>query len=408
VAATSQWWRRRHLLERFVGDLVAGEFALLRRHAAPLLPQPWPPTLAIDRDLGADSLEVLQLATALAEAIHLHRSGIEDYLLARRTLGEWVDLAAAGLDQFSGELTFRTSGSSDVPKPCVHPLASLLQETGELANLFAGRRRILVAVPSHHIYGFLFSVLLPDRLDLGADAVIDLRGRSPASLARMLRDGDLVAAHPDFWHAAARGAGALPPGVIGVSSTAPCADAVSEALAAAGLQSLFQVYGSSESAGIGWRASHHDAYRLFPYWRRAGDGESVLVRTMPDGSRLDLDCQDAIGWEGADAFRLGERLDAAVQVGGVNVFPARVAALLAGHPLVVDAAVRLMRSDEGSRLKAFVVPASAVTDTAQLARELEAWAELALAAAERPRAFSFGAALPRNAAGKQCDWLIDA
>ena len=404
----AQWWRQRHLLQRFVGDLVAGEFALLRRHADRLPPQPWSPTLAIDRDLGADSLELLQLASALTEAIHLHRSGIEDYLLARRTLAEWVDLAAAGLERFSGELTFRTSGSSGVPKPCVHTLAALEQETGELARLFAGRRRVLVAVPAHHIYGFLFSVLLPEQLGLCADAVIDLRASSPAALAGVVRDGDLVVAHPDFWQGASRSAGALPPGVVGVSSTAPCPDAVSEAMAAAGLQALFQVYGSSESGGIGWRASHRDPYRLFPFWQRASDGEPALVRAMPDGARLQLHCQDGIEWLGADTFRVGARVDAAVQVGGVNVFPARVAARLATHPLVADAAVRLMRLDEGNRLKAFVVPAPHVKDIAQLARELDAWVALTLAVAERPRAFSFGAQVPRGAAGKQCDWLIDA
>jgi long-chain acyl-CoA synthetase len=32
-----------------------------------------------------------------------------------------------------------------------------------------------------------------------------------------------------------------------------------------------------------------------------------------------------------------------VQVGGVNVFPERVRQVLLEHPLVVDAAVRLMR-----------------------------------------------------------------
>jgi long-chain acyl-CoA synthetase len=406
VNQPAQWWRQRHLLQRFVIDLVAGEFALLRRHAAPMPPMPWLPALAIDRDLGADSLEVMHLATALAEAIHLHRSGMEDNLLARRTLGDWVDLAEAGLDQFSAALTFRTSGSSGVPKPCVHTLASLLQETGELGKLFAGRRRILVAVPSHHIYGFLFSVLLPEQLGLAAGDVVDLRASSPASLPAMLREGDLVVAHPDYWQAVARGAGPLPPGAIGVSSTAPCPDAVSEAVTAAGLQALFQVYGSSESGGIGWRAHHRDPYRLFPFWQRADDGDVNLVRTMPDGARQGLYSQDAIEWLDADTFRVGARVDAAVQVGGVNVFPARVARLLAEHPMVADAAVRLMRPDEGIRLKAFVVPVPAVTDTAQLARELDAWAAQTLAAAERPKAFSFGAQLPRGAGGKQCDWLI--
>lgn len=404
----AHWWRQRHLLQRFVGDLIAGELSLLRRHASALPPQPWAGSLAIDRDLGADSLELLHLAAALAEAIHLHRSGIEDYLLARRTLDDWVDLAAAGLEQFSGELTFRTSGSAGTPKACVHSLAALLQEAGELAALFAGRRRILVAVPAHHIYGFLFSVLLPGLLGLPAGALVSLRASSPAGMAGLLRHGDLVIGHPEFWRAAGRSAGRLPAGVIGVSSTAPCPDAVSEAAIATGLEALVQVYGASETAGIGWRADHRTPYSLFQYWQRGGDGLFGLVRTLPDGARLPAQCQDHIEWLGPDTFRVAGRRDTAVQVGGVNVFPARVAELLRQHPLVDDAVVRLMRADEGSRLKAFVVPAAGVADLAHLAGELSAWSEQALTAAERPRAFNFGAHLPRSTTGKAADWLIDA
>lgn len=54
------------------------------------------------------------------------------------------------------------------------------------------------------------------------------------------------------------------------------------------------------------------------------------------------------------------------------------------------------------------MPAPAATDLVQLTIELHAWAEQVLALAERPKALSFGAQLPRGAAGKQCDWLIDS
>jgi 4-coumarate--CoA ligase len=67
---------------------------------------------------GTDSLELVSLATALVEALHLHRSGIEDYLLARRTLGEWIEICAGGLARFDGALTFCTSGSTGKPKSC--------------------------------------------------------------------------------------------------------------------------------------------------------------------------------------------------------------------------------------------------------------------------------------------------
>ena len=82
--------------------------------------------------------------------------------------------------------------------------------------------------------------------------------------------------------------------------------------------------------------------------------------------------------------------------------PAAVAAGLREHPLVDDARVRLMRPDEGTRLKAFVVPAAEITDERRA--ELERWLRTTFSAPERPTALTFGPALPRTAAGKDADW----
>jgi long-chain acyl-CoA synthetase len=54
--------------------------------------------------------------------------------------------------------------------------------------------------------------------------------------------------------------------------------------------------------------------------------------------------------------RSAGRAEGAVQVGGVNVFPDVVGRVLTAHSGVAQAAVRLMRPEEGTRLKAFVVP----------------------------------------------------
>jgi acyl-coenzyme A synthetase/AMP-(fatty) acid ligase len=113
---------------------------------------------------------------------------------------------------------------------------------------------------------------------------------------------------------------------------------------------------------------------------------------------------DGLLVEGERRFTVGARADGAVQVGGVNVHPAAVAARLAQHPGVRDAAVRLMRPDEGSRLKAFVVPIDPAADPEPLRAALAAWIDAQLPAAERPRALSFGAELPRNPMGKPADW----
>jgi long-chain acyl-CoA synthetase len=46
-----------------------------------------------------------------------------------------------------------------------------------------------------------------------------------------------------------------------------------------------QVYGASETGGLGWRSSHRDPYRLLPYLERvSGDaGETEVLRHGPDG-----------------------------------------------------------------------------------------------------------------------------
>ena len=360
-------------------------------------------TLPLDESgLGADSLERLKLATALGEAIHLHRSGLDDVLLARTVIGDWVDMVARSLDRFSADVTFRTSGSTGQPKWSVHPLAGLAEEVELLAARFADRRRVISTVPSHHIYGFLFTLLLPARL--GA-AVIDVRAASPAHLGKLLEAGDLVVAHPDFWAAFVRAVPAAGGGVWGVTSTAPCPPDVANAVRAVGIEGLTEVYGSSETAGIGWRDDPDAPYAIFPFWRR-GASDDELIRRLPDGTDRAVRAPDRLIWDDASHVRPAGRHDGAVQIGGHNVYAARVRDELKAHPGVADAAVRLMLPAEGDRLKAFIVPSDPHLDPAGLREELRQWIDVRLTAPERPRSFAFGPRLPTGMLGKNADWPI--
>jgi acyl-coenzyme A synthetase/AMP-(fatty) acid ligase len=128
---------------------------------------------------------------------------------------------------------------------------------------------------------------------------------------------------------------------------------------------------------------------------------------LPDGSTRLYPLQDElVSWAGR-SFLIGARLDDAVQVGGVNVYPSRVRHTLLAHPWVADAVVRLMNPHEGSRLKAFVVP-KADTPRAQLPIELERWVQARLDAAERPRSFTLGEHLPVNDRSKPIDWPVSS
>ena len=397
------WWQDTSAVERVVRDLVGAELALARPGRT-LPAQPWPPGIDLARDLGADSLDLMGAATALGDLLGFGRAGMEDALLAQPRLQDWIAAARASLARFDAELTFRTSGSAGMPKRCAHRLSGLWREVDELARLLPERRRVLSAVPAHHIYGFLFTVLLPQA---GGRIlpVLDLRGASPAALAGQLRPGDLVVAHPDYWRQVAALGLDFAPEVVGVSSTAPCPDTVARTLAEAGLR-LLQVYGSSETAGVGWRAAAGEPYRLFPYWRAAGEG--LLERDGEGGQPERFAPQDRLAWSGPDRFLPAGRVDHAVQVGGTNVFPAYVGEVLTMHPAVAACHVRLMRLDEGTRLKAFVVPRAGAGDAAALRTELTGWIAERLTPPERPAAFSFGPDLPRQPNGKLADWIIDA
>lgn len=410
VMAGRDWWRGSDALLRFIGDLIAAEATRLRPTDKPLPAVTLLRDTRLDQDgLGFDSLERLQVASALSEALHLHEGGIENYLLTRSTFGEWCEAASESLPRFSTSLTFRTSGSTGIPKPCSHPLAGLEQEVDALSELLCGGSRVLAAVPCHHIYGFLFTVLLPCRL--GNVPVLDVRGHSPGALAKMARQDDIVVGHPAFWAAVSRAASSgWPPGVTGVTSTAPCPAETAVALRTAGLSRLLQIHGSSETAGLGWRDDPHGPYTLLPHWKRE-DGEHLLRMPLSDGGTASavVTIPDRLEWLDQRRYRIGSRPDGAVQVGGINVFPSRVSEVLCKHPGVAAVAVRLMRPSEGLRLKAFVVPRDPRFDKDILRHELGVLAARDLSVAEQPRAYRFGPMLPTDMMDKAADWqIIDA
>ena len=363
----------------------------------------WPDALRIADNgllaLGCDSLEVMWLAAAANEMFHLYEAGHEADLLSAETFGAWLDVIEAGWRSGVTRLTFMTSGSTGVPKRCTHELSYLRAEIHYLAELFATRKRIITLVLAHHIYGFLFTAMLPDLLGL---EVMAGERPSPGGLAQELRAGDLIVSIPDRWRWLNHTVMTWPRGVDGVVSTAPCPPALINSLMERGLHGMTEVYGSSETAGIATRAWPSSTYRLMQQWRHVSSidpKDTALVHA----SEVQIQLMDRVHFFEDGSFVLAGRQDEAVQVGGTNVYPARIAALLRTRPDVADAEVRLMRPEEGTRLKAFIVAASeACVDNVH--RELEAWIEVHLSPVERPKALTFGADLPKNAHGKAMDW----
>jgi long-chain acyl-CoA synthetase len=262
---------------------------------------------------------------------------------------------------------FRTSGTSGTPRIVGLDHGKIDREINHLANLFATRRRIVSLVPNHHIYGYLWTILLAEALKVEA---LTAPGR--------LRFGDLVVGFPGGWRK-------LPssgwvPDVWAVSSGASASGTEAEHLRAIGCARWFDVYGSTETAGIGMRESPDAPFELFPWW--------------PDSF---TEAPNRLHWVGERHFFVGDRRDGAVQVSGLNVYPERVAAVLMEHPGVREAVVRKMRPEEGERLKAFIVGSAT-------AEELLTWCEERLSKPERPTAIYLGHSLPIGNLGKPIDW----
>lgn len=341
-----------------------------------------------------DSLERLSVAREVAEFFELHKAGSEEFLLRRSKLSEWVDLILKGYREGAPQsIGFRTGGTTGDPKLVSHPLTRLWEEADEIAGIVGGIKRVIALVPLHHIYGFIWGALLSDRL--GIDLVYGPEAVQHAHQG--LGKEDLLLGVPEWWRYLSQIQSAPYRQATGVCSTAPCPRETIQALIGGGLASMIEVYGSSETAGIGWRRDPSAPFQLFAHWKRV---DSDHLQTS-DGSRFSL--PDHVEWIEEKTLLPLKRRDHAIQIGGVNVWPDRVSRIIESHPQVVACAVRTVKTGEGNRLKAFIVAADKPHDEALKSKLLE-WIRNTLPAPERPIQLTFGEKLPRNALGKLNDW----
>ncbi|MDD5351237.1 MAG: beta-ketoacyl synthase chain length factor [Chthoniobacteraceae bacterium] len=289
---------------------------------------------------------------------------------------------------------FRTSGSTGEPVDCIQSEAVIREEIESLCFLFREIRRVVCLVPVHHSYGFIFGLQIPKRLG------IPVQYEAPLPLLPWrdgLQPGDLLVAFPMFLQQWVDSGLEFPPGITVLTATAPCPDALHEALHRRGLQRCIEIYGSSEGGAVAWRDAARAPFELLPHWiAETAGGHLDQIRRRENALAFKL--PDVAPMQDERHFQLCGRKDKAVQVAGVNVYPAKVEAFLCRHPMVKACAVRL----DGEHLKAFVV----LVDPAQETAAQTALHEYlqALSAHEIPKKIRFGRAIPTTPFGKRSDW----
>lgn len=406
-----------HFIVTVIGDLIADELARMRPaerehwkrrqwHEDDSLVAEHKQSKESDEDqIAVDSLERLALAGRIVQFFHMADSGLEDYLLRRNSLSEWAEVVLKSRQIHSQNLTVTTSGSTGEPKACQHSWASLVAEASEFIRIFNDEytlspRRIVALVPSHHIYGFLFTVLLPDLIEAPV-----LRGFKAYSHVRNggLRSGDIIVGFPELLTQLANEIPPLPPGVLFVSSAGHCPAKTLHQLYAMGAARAVEIYGSSETAGIGYRSEPENHYRLLPRWRHDQSTPQQLVDRQ---TQKVFELADNLHWQDTRQFQVKGRIDEAVSIRGTNVFPARIAQCLQQHPAIEKAHVKPMQTRDGIRLKAFVVPLSK-TDREMTEQRIKSWLGERLLAVEIPEHINFGEQMPLNSMGKISDWTVD-
>lgn len=406
-----KWFESSHKLEDFVIDLIMAEISAIRIGLLQPLEIRRDTSISVGEDgLGLDSLEIMSVSTSLSRTLHLNESSIEENFFDKKTIDEWQSIVLKSLNVFSESISFKTSGSIGLKKYHTHCIDHLEKEAAFLSQQFTGRKRVLRAVPSHHIYGFIFTALLPRYLGANIE-VLDIRNISANALKSIISSGDLVIGYPEFWQSLDEYLLQLPVNIVGVSSSGPCPSQVGTNLIQKGMLHFFEIFGSTETAGIGWRKNPLSEYTLFPFWKKM-DFDNEISRLNKDCKLVTHKLQDALSWSSSTEFTVEGRIDNIVQVGGINVSLDTVCNKLKAHPLIKDISVRMMLPEEGARLKAFIVlkdskEKQSDSNKAFILKDIQHFINNHLETSERPKSITFGINIPKNKMGKHCDWAIE-
>ncbi len=354
----------------------------------------------------------------------LHDTDAADLFDLRPWIAEAPPLGpgAPGLAAIAGDrvlATVYTSGSTGAHQACPKTAAQLLGEAAALARCFgvAAGRRVIATVPPHHLYGLLFSVLMP--LAAGASFVRDtpLHAETVAATARRHRADVLVSVPIHLRSLTVLDPGELPPLWQVFSSGAALPAETAAALGGRLGLAVTEIYGASETGGIAWRRhpageqhvpedmSEAPAWQPLPGVSVEADASGRLLLSspfLPPDAAVPFVCADQIERGEDGRFRLLGRRDGVLKIGGKRVALAEVEQRLLAQPGLADAAVAAVAAPgpRGQEIVAAVVARDPSLDAAEVVARVRhgllQWFDPVVV----PRRIKVAPRLPREASGK--------
>lgn len=246
-----------------------------------------------------DSFALVTLAMAVGNYFGVYESGLEENFIRHPDLISWVDIVHDSLKCHSQGITFRTSGTTGEPKEVFHTFEALEREALFLTSLFNSGQQIHSFVRPHHIYGFLYTIALPKYLN----KKVIYHEPLPTNEFFSIPSQTLLIATPTLYHQILKLDRNFSPDIVAVSSTEPLGNELSLKLKERGIKKTVEIYGSSESLGIGYRKDEEEFFTLFEYHNKD------LLESL----------QDNLIWRNERHFSVAERLDAQVKYRGYLV-----------------------------------------------------------------------------------------
>jgi len=324
--------------------------------------------------------------------------------------------AAERLPDDALRVEFYTSGSTGKPKCVPKAYAQLRLEVEALEREWGaslGDATVVGTVPHYHLYGLLFRILWPI---LSGRAFMTGICLQPVALrAAAARGRCVIVSSPAFLSRINDYASLPPPAQVAAvfSSGAPLPDAAAEKLAKDWGRAAIEVYGSTETGGIAWRAWSGAAERA---WWRPIQGVATELRESEAGPMLWV--RSGCTWQGDwmaagdlaligddGRFALRGRGDDVVKFEDKRVSLGEMRARLLLHEWVKDARLILLPGRR-SLIGAVVVLSPAGRAELEGAgrravREaLRAWLRASYEALLIPRKWRFVDAFPDNEMGK--------
>jgi 4-coumarate--CoA ligase len=261
--------------------------------------------LSLHDDLGLDSIQIMELAAYTNSLFHIFETSKENYLLENDAIDSWVEKIIRARVENNKQITFRSSGTSGNAKSITHQMDYLLREVNFLASFFKDVSQIITYVPSHSIYGFLFTVLLPNVLQIPVVHASEIHWNN-------ITPKSIVVATPFNWALLIPAISSANINCYGVSASSFLAPSLHEEIQQKGFDML-EVYGSTETSGIGYKKKEA-SFKLFPYLRFDGSNTTVAISDIDTNKTLLLQDELIINEEGD--FLVNKRIDNQVNIAG--------------------------------------------------------------------------------------------